>query len=326
MLNIDWFLKHQKILLWFINTPIIQVWFRWILRINGKRSSVGKNKIVGILPNAIFWKGKGKKVVAEFRTHDKFAKRLYYSFLLLWKLCHTWDTLFANIFQPAWNLGFDTITCYPAAGANNPADGYVGRDGVDNVWNDIRGGAGTGAGPSLAYDAVGLVCSATTNQFSALYRSIYNFDTSAIAGGTVSAATFSVYGYTKQDGISGTPLYHSCSNTQTDTSTVVSGDYQLFGSTSFGSVTYANYSTTAYNDISLDANGIANVSTSGISKFGARTSWDINNSAPTWVSNGDSRLQSYTADQTGTANDPKLVVTYTPAPAKGGFLFSEIIG
>src|SRR3990167_5137978 len=94
----EWFLKHQKILLWFVNTWI----GRKILCINGSKSLVGKNKIIYIEPNAIWWKGKKKReVVAEFRTHDKFGKRLYYAFKPIWYLIHYWDTLFANNFAPA---------------------------------------------------------------------------------------------------------------------------------------------------------------------------------------------------------------------------------
>lgn len=114
MFNKSWFLKHQKLLLWFANTFI----GRWILCINGNRSSVGKNRILKIEPNAITWKLKETKkrihLQTEFRTHDKFSKRIKYAFYPLWLIIHTWDTLFANNYQPDWNLGIvigDYSTC-----------------------------------------------------------------------------------------------------------------------------------------------------------------------------------------------------------------------
>lgn len=27
-----WFRRHQRILLWLLNTPIVRLWFRWVLR------------------------------------------------------------------------------------------------------------------------------------------------------------------------------------------------------------------------------------------------------------------------------------------------------
>jgi hypothetical protein len=84
------FLLHQDRLLWLLNAPIIGRWFRWVLRISGESSSVGSLKIDRILPNAIFW-WHGDKQVAEFRTHAKFSKRLYYAFRPLWWTLHAWD-------------------------------------------------------------------------------------------------------------------------------------------------------------------------------------------------------------------------------------------
>ena len=130
----QWFLKYQKILLRFCNTWI----GRKILCIDGNKSSIGKNKIIHIESNAIWWKT-GRKVTAEFRTHDKFGKRLYYAFKPLWHLFHIWDLGFG--WQPNWNLGFDTLTVYPAAGANSPVDGGVGRRRTSGVNAEILLGA-----------------------------------------------------------------------------------------------------------------------------------------------------------------------------------------
>lgn len=76
-----------------------------------------------------------------------------------------------------------------------------------------------------------------------------------------------------------------------------------------------------YNNFTLDANGIANVSLTGISKFWTRLNWDTDNSfGGTWSSNKSSYYNSYLADQTGTSNDPKLTITYTLPIANNNFL------
>ena len=175
-----WFKKHQKLLLLLANTRL----GRWILCINGNRSSVGKNKIIAILPNAIFWE-KGKSYVAEFRTHDKFSKRIYYAFRPLWYLFHLWDF----IWYPKFNWGFDTLTTYPAAGAAAPVDGYVERNSVDESFATIRAGAGNASDATNATLSGGrLVATAISNQYSSLLRSIYVFDTSALTANAIISA------------------------------------------------------------------------------------------------------------------------------------------
>src|SRR3990167_4532520 len=113
MLDQKWFLKYQKQLLWLLNTPLISIWFRQILRIRGeveplgyKKVNLDKIKIARILPHAVLWvqnKKKGK-VGFDIRSHDKFAKRLYFAFKPLWYLVHFWDMNFANNFFPQLNM------------------------------------------------------------------------------------------------------------------------------------------------------------------------------------------------------------------------------
>src|SRR3990167_4178796 len=103
MFNKEFFNGHQNVLLWLLNTPIIRVWSRWVLRINGKESSVGKNRIIKILPNSITWRNKKEnEYTTEFRLNDYFARKL-----ILPRLFHIWDINFANRFFPSLNLGFD---------------------------------------------------------------------------------------------------------------------------------------------------------------------------------------------------------------------------
>ena len=131
-----WFELNQKLLLKLANSWI----GRRIFCINGKRSLVGNHKITKITPNAIFWTA-GRYKKAEFRTHDKFTRRLIHAFYPIWLLVHAWDITIANNFQPAWNLGFDTLTAYAGAG-----DGKVGYYSVGASWATVRGATDGTAG------------------------------------------------------------------------------------------------------------------------------------------------------------------------------------
>ncbi len=61
----------------------------------------------------------------------------------------------------------------------------------------------------------------------------------------------------------------------------ITGDFGSVGSTSFGGITVAAWSTSSNNDISLSAAGILTISKTAKSKFAVRTSGDIASSTPT---------------------------------------------
>lgn len=311
MFDKQWFKRNQKLLLWLLNTPVISLWFRWVMCIDYK------GRIDGILPNAIFWK-KGKKVVGEFRTHEKYRKRLYYGFLPLWYVFHAWDMTW----YPKYNLGFDsTGNLYPSAGTASPIDGHVDRQGVDEDFATIRAGSGNDTAPTATFITTRITCGSTG--FSGLFRGIICWDTSAVGGGSVTAATLSLYGISKTT-LEGSNSLHICASTPGSTSTLANSDYGQLGSTSFANVSSASFSTSGYNDFTLDANGRANVSTSSISKFGTRLGWDITNDTTglSRSSSGDTTdFLVSAADETGTSQDPKLSVTYNPALLAGGIIF-----
>src|SRR4051812_47122981 len=107
MINKEFFLKHQKILLWFCNTSIIRIWFRGIMQI--------EEKIIldRILPNSIRWciKINKRKIYykEKFFIDNHYAVRLYKVFKPLWYIFHYWDQIIANNINPRFNLGFDTL-------------------------------------------------------------------------------------------------------------------------------------------------------------------------------------------------------------------------
>ncbi|MCK9371056.1 hypothetical protein M0R04_14185, partial [Candidatus Dojkabacteria bacterium] len=305
-----WFEKHQQKLLWLLNTPIIRVWFRYVMRI---RKYDCNTVIHQITPNSFTFNGKyleDRKVelTTDFRTHNKYAKRIYYAFKPFWYILHFWD--FATTIQPQLNLGFDTLTQYPGSiGAYNPINGDAFREGVDETFTTIQTSAAGGTKYSIG-TRVQLNTSATTDHYSRLVRALCCFDTSALtSGATISAATYSMYPKNGSNGL-GSPDLHIAGSTPASTSTLATGDYLQCQQTSFGSVAYASWNpgSPAYRDITLNASGIANISKTGISKFSVQLSWDITNTPPTWAG---SALSYMSWQDSAEANPPKLVVTYT---------------
>ena len=170
MFGKDFFIKKQKLLLFLLNNLLTKKWFRRILRI------YSKERITEILPNSYSWGDrvtwkKGKFYfhrTTDFRTHNKYSKRIFYAFRPLWLMFHYWDIL--TRFKSAWNLGFDTF--YPDAGTGNTTvDGAVGRTAVDETWGTIRGETGNFASATATPNrAAGWIESASTNQFKDLLR------------------------------------------------------------------------------------------------------------------------------------------------------------
>lgn len=304
----EWFDRHQHKILRFANSRI----GRRLLRIHGNQSNVGKARITKISPNSISWDNK-----TEYRTHDKFAKRLYYGLKPLWLVLHGWDFVFGKVAKEL-DFGFSTLTAYPDAHPESATvDGYVERSGVDETLTTIRAAAGNTFDDSIAANYFArLTASTTTDQYAASTLSIYTFDTSSIPDtDVVSAVVFSLFGASKQNTLGSPDLNITSPGTAPGTATALANlDYDRAASQTpiYGTVTYAGFDATdtVYTDITLDANGIAHINKTGVTGFAAQLSWMYNSTGLTWSSGANSRLYAYYADETGTSKDPKLVVTH----------------
>jgi hypothetical protein len=141
-----------------------------------------------------------------------------------------------------------------------------------------------------------------------VYRLFFLFDASAIPNdATVSAATFSIYGSAVDDDYGDESLHVVASAPASNTDLAVS-DFHHVTFTTMGSKTLATYSTVAYNDVVLNATGIAAVSITDITKYAVIMGRDLSNTDPSTLNNRN-YIQSVMAD-TG-SNKPKLVVTYS---------------
>lgn len=207
-----------------------------------------------------------------------------------------------------------STTFYPSE------DGWVQRDvsgGSGQQFSTMRTGNGTDAGEADNDAAIGIwAATVTTDRYHFLARAVAWFDTSSIPDtAVITAATISVVGTDKASGLGGQGL-HVCGSTSTNTTTVVAADYQARAGTSFGSKGYTSFLTdgTTYNDITLNASGLAAIDKTGYSRFTFRISGDMLNDEPTWHAGAESYVNILLKEEPGTGVDPKLVVTYTTLP------------
>jgi len=315
-LSKDFFRSNQELLIWLLNNKYTKQWFRWVLRIQGDRSQVGKKDILNILPHAIFWKGETEEYVGEFRTHAKFSKRLYYAFRPLWWMCHFWDSLIADRWIPKYSFGFASITVKPDADPEtNTVDGTIYATIAEDTWATIRTGAGT-----LAEDDTGTmqlayyVAGPTTNMWVTTGRGVALFDTSQITrkAGVSSAIA---YIYIPVGGIadpsSNTPGVVATGPVlvQSDTSLDIL-DYAavLAAPAAASTSSFASWSESAYGNITLNT-GV--ISREGITKLGFTSDNDFfEDFDPIWGADELTKISGRSSDSAGTAEDPYMVVNF----------------
>ncbi|MDP2729606.1 MAG: hypothetical protein Q8O55_03905, partial [Dehalococcoidales bacterium] len=151
-------------------------------------------------------------------------------------------------------------------------------------------------------------------------RSVLLFDTSSLPDScTVTAAILSLYGYLKNDdAVAIAPNINVYASNPASNIKLATGDFNSFGPTPFCDtpITYAAWSLAGYNAFALNAAGIAAISKTEVSKFGARNAnYDVAATPPTWTAGGAHYLIAYATEQ-GIGYKPKLVVTYTVPPVE----------
>lgn len=210
-----------------------------------------------------------------------------------------------------------TTTFFPDPDPESTSvDGFARRSGVDEAWSTIRGGAGTSSNDSAAVNVARVNASTTTDQYAHFDRGASLFDTSSIPDSDViSSATFSIFGSSSTSSFDAIDLGLVSVSLASNTA-LANGDFAVanWGSTRFApDLVEASWSDVAYNDFVLNATGRANIDKTGVSDFAVRMVSDIDDNEPTWSSAGDTQVVWVSADETGTATDPKLVVTHAAA-------------
>lgn len=214
-----------------------------------------------------------------------------------------------------------TLTVYPNPGVTTDG-GMAGNTGSDLTWAQVIARTGDAHDDTtdrfndgINLGVIVLQAGSASNTWLELGRSIALFDTSALtASATISAAILSLFGSAKADGNAATPNINVYTATPASNTALANGDYSQIGTVAQcdTALTYAGWSTSAYNDFTFNATGIGNISKTGISKFGFRNAnYDVAAVGPPWVQFTNTNLGAFSSDKTGTANDPMLVITYT---------------
>lgn len=323
----NWFLKHQHKLKFLLNSKLTRRWFRWVLRIRKYDISLNQ-KIDLLLPNGyhsfIGLSQDGKpRYSFDIRTHDKYAKRLYFAFKWVWATMHFLDFAIDK-YAPRFSFGFASFgPFYPSTGTplGNALLQYAS---TNDTWANIRDTAtGTTASvPPNDDDWCRLASGSTSGKWSLMTRSVFTFDTSSIgSGATIDSAVLSGWATTLATSFSQSIGVYS--TTLANGHTAVTSDYDAtkFGTTAYASTSLGSLSTGSYSDFTLDASGRGQVNPASTTAFGIRLSGDASNTEPTWSSSANARFFAYFADQTGTTNDPKLTGTYTAAAGADGNMF-----
>lgn len=147
-----------------------------------------------------------------------------------------------------------------------------------------------------------------------IHRAFLPVDTSPLgAGATVTAAVMKLFVFTIFNGdadANGHVGVYDAS--QASTSTLVVADYDQVADTAFSNtIDFGDLTDDAYNDFTLTAGGRSNIDVTGFSKFSSREGHDVADDEPT--TDLDNGMAIRGSEQTGTDEDPKIDITFTPA-------------
>lgn len=226
-------------------------------------------------------------------------------------------------------IGRTTTTLYPSAGAVSPVDGRTSYgNSSGGSWNQSHDATSANGSTSSVSDteASGQFATAYNhpNGHHIISRGFFLFDTSAIGADSIDSAIFSLYvtAISDQDNDANAFVSVVQSNPASNAA-IVAADYDQCGDAvdnpteghdSGQRKDITGISTSAYLDWTLNSTGIGWIDGAGITKLGTREGHDILDDPLT--NNGGnttSSITGYYADQAGTSNDPKLVVTHAAA-------------
>jgi len=186
---------------------------------------------------------------------------------------------------------FATIQAAAGSDANSENDGQD--------YNDVSISSDTGSG-----------------NYYILRRSIFLFDTSALSGKTIVAASFSVHGMVKENalGWSGSRMALALvSSAPASDTAIASGDYDSLGSTRYADdIPYSSWNAEGRTEWDLNAAGLAAINKTGVTKLGLRIAADLDNDPGAWLSAVSSYIKFYYSEYGDhTTYAPRLSVYYT---------------
>jgi hypothetical protein len=328
-----WFESHQELLLRIVNTPQ----GRDLLCIDKSFDGIeivkfGKNHVTGFFG----LDGEKARLVSDFRAGAKWANIIRFRWRDFVALAreHYSDKVNGQteiLLNGRYGMAATTSTFYPDPHPETTTvDGWVERlNAAGETLSAIIAGSGTFAlSTSNSENAPMLRGDGNTDKYDELIRAIYGFDTSIIGVDTISSAIFSRFFLSKDNGLLGEDSDNSKSVlsavTPNSNTNLISSDYGQFQGTDFGRSAKQVDISADYNDIALNANGIAGINTSGVTNLGARLGWDFDDTETglTWAGPGIIQaVEYYFADQAGTDFDPRLVVEHNGGVVKVSGMF-----
>lgn len=208
-------------------------------------------------------------------------------------------------------IGNTTSTFFPSA------DDSVYQNPAVTTWATIRGAATGDAArkPGVAIFP-GFIRTPSSSGWNTMERGLFVFDTSTLPDtDDISSATFSLYGAgSLYDSLAGaTKEIALVASTPASNTAIVADDYDQVGTTKLATnIAFASWNLTAYNNFTLNADGLAAISKTGFTKLGTRHENDRANVEPT-IPGTDalSGPDAKNSAEAGTTQDPKLVVEHT---------------
>lgn len=223
-------------------------------------------------------------------------------------------------------MGAATTTFNPDAHTEtNSVDGHVqwlgpqqsGSDGFSTIRTTATG---TDIGDSWTY-AQTLIGSGSSHHWQHIARGIALFNTATLPNAdVVSAATFSIVGhYDRRDYSQDVGVVRM--NALASNTAIVVGDYDAYINATTANadmirmasdIAQTTLSTGSYKDWVFNSTGIAEVSTTDVTRVGIAYSADIENTGDSISQsyNGNSNWNWRTSEYTGTGSDPKLAVVH----------------
>lgn len=228
--------------------------------------------------------------------------------------------------EGVWRAAAATTTMRPDPHPEtDTCDGHASRANVNESWASKQGGNGNQANAAGATLPLTHQTAASTDEWRTLRRLGIFVDSSPIPDvDTISSATLEFTASARADTF--TNSIAIAGFTSTSNTDIVASDYQSnnSGLTRFSDADLAwsavTIDSSTFNVITLNATGIANLSKTGVDKFGLYVDYDFDDSPPAWQSGVVDQLTILAAETADVTADPKVVAIHN------GTVIKDIIG
>ena len=243
-------------------------------------------KIAFFHPNGVSVHIRNDEFRAELWSYNHISKMLSLRFGLIFQFMHWFDIHIANRFCPSLNLGFDSYEeSVDVVVFGTASRGYSNNASWHEPWEDIRSGEGTGAASDISMLA--RVYAYQQAEYHLFQRGIISYNTSFLThNDVITSAGLRLYlvtpvNYTSDFNrdkliITSHDKVTSYANQSND---IVTDDYSIdmFGTTEFCSMTWAEYATYApiVRVFDLNSDGLAYIKRSSHTAFGLMVELDF---------------------------------------------------